>query len=157
MVISLGIKPFNTTIEFYDSIKNMPVHRNIEFHKVAMRDAGIGSTIGDFNAHFSKLHSYLSNKKYVDAIQETVNMHNNAFYAIEKIGVWSYSFCTFIKSIDNKPYECTELSEYRDTINSLSKKGLTVGMVEDVIDEVKKNLSQNLNYTFLIGTETLPA
>ena len=53
----------NTKIELYGSIKEMPVERFNEFNKLSTIDMGVGSTLQDFNQHFSKLHSYLTNKR----------------------------------------------------------------------------------------------
>lgn len=149
VTVNLGIRPFNTVVELYSNAKEMPIHRYNELNKLACIDVGIGSKLEDFNSHFTKLHAYLKNKKIDEAIQETKNIHNNFFYMIEKIGVWSFSFCAFIKSIDGKEYEETELEGYHKTIEKLSRKGLTVEKCEDVISEVKKKLIQNLNSVFL--------
>ena len=148
-VVKLGIKPFQTVIELYSNAEEMPIHRFNELNKLACIDVGVGSRLEDFNKHFTKLHAYLKNNKVDEAIQETRNIHNNFFYMIEKIGVWSYSFCAFIKSVNGKPYEGNKLEHHHEMIDKLSKKGLTVGKCEEVINEVKKKLIQNLNSTFL--------
>ena len=154
MIIKLGLIPFNkTVVELYDTVKDMPIHRYNELNKLACIDMGVGSQMSDFASHFTKLHAYLKNNKVDEAVQETKNIHNNFFYMVEKIGVWSYSFATMIKSVDGVTYEGTELSHHYDMMEMLSKKGLTVGKCEDVISEVKKNLSQNLNGIFLIDSK----
>jgi len=142
----------HTQLELYSSIKEMPIDRYQEFNKLACIDMGIGSTLEDFNKHFTSLHAYLANNKIGEAIQETKNIHNNFFYMVEKIGIWSYCFCAFIKSINGKAYEKVELDEHRETINILSKKGLKTGQCQSVLDEIKKKLNQNLNSTFLIDS-----
>ena len=63
-------------------------------------------------------------------------------------------FCAFIKSIDGKEYDKTEISDHRETIERLSKKGLTVDQCQSTLDEVKKNLIQNFASTFLVDIAT---
>ena len=144
----------STKIELYDSIKELPAERNNEYNKLAFLDIGVGSTLDDFNAHFGKLHAYLQNKKSDEALQEMSNVYKNFFYAINKVSIWSYCFCAFIKTIDGKEYDKTDISDHRETIIDLSKKGLTTEMCQSTIDEVKKNLIQNFSSTFLADIVT---
>lgn len=145
-------KATHTQVELYDSIKSMPIERYQEFNKLACIDLGVGSTIEDFNNHFSTLHAYLANNKISEAIQEVKNIHNSFFYNIEKISVWSYSFCAFIKSVNGVEYKGTELEEHRELISKLSNKGLTTGKCEETLDHLKKKLLQRLNASFLIDS-----
>lgn len=149
--IKLG-RLVKTKIELYTSIKELPIHRHQEFNKLACIDVGVGSTMKDFNNHFSTLHAYLKNNKVSEALTETMNIHNNFFYMIEKISVWSYCFCAYIKSIDGVEYDKTELEDHKETINFLSKKGLTTGLCEETLEDIKKKLVQSLNATFLIDS-----
>lgn len=141
-------------IELYSSIKEMPVDRFNEFNKLAAIDMGVGSTLQDFNNHFSKLHSYVVNNSKDNALLEMSNIYQNFFYAINKISIWSYSFCAFIKSINGKEYTETEIPKHRDTIKMLSDKGLKVDECQSVIDEVKKNLIQSFDSSFLADIAT---
>ena len=141
-----------TVIELYSSIKELPINRQMEAEALGLIDVGIGSTISHFNNHLSMLYSYLGSGKWAEAKQESVNIHNNAFYMIEKIGIDSFSLCAYIKSIDGVPYNETELQEYRSTIEKLSDLGLTYGDCEDTINSIKKKLTMNLDATLLIDS-----
>ena len=143
-----------TVIELYSSIKELPIHRQMEAEALGLIDVGVGSTMSHFNNHLSMLYSYLANSKWEDAKQESTNLHNNAFYMIEKIGIDSFSLCAYIKSIDGVPYIETELQEYRATIEKLSNLGLTYGDCEDTINSIKKKLTMNLDATLLIDSIT---
>lgn len=138
-----------TKLELYESIKELTAERQNEYNKLAFRDIGVGSTLQDFNKHFSQLHAYLKNDKTEDALMEMSNIYKNFFYAINKISIWSYCFCAFIKSIDGKEYDRTELGDHKRTIEDLSKKGLTSDQCKSTLDAVKKNLTQNFDPTFL--------
>ena len=148
------IRLLKDKVELYSSIKELTAERDHEFHKMSMRDAGIGSTMEDYNAHVSKLVAYLMNDKVEDALQEGKNMHNCYFYAINKINTKSLVFATLIKSINGKEYTGTTVEEHRDAILKLSKSGLKASEMEELLTEVKKKLMANLNPTFLIDTGT---
>ena len=144
----------STTIELYGSIKEMPIERFNEFNKLSTLDLGVGSTLQDFNSHFGKLHAYITNDKKQESLIEMSNVFQNFFHIINKISIWSYCFCAFIKSIDGKEYTETEISAHRETVKKLSDKGLTVDQCQSTIDEVKKNLIQNFDSTFLVDIAT---
>lgn len=143
-----------TTIELYESIKEMPIERFNEFSKLAALDMGVGSTLEDFHNHFSKLHAYVVNNKRDEALIEMSNVYQGFFYAINKISIWSYSFCAFIKSVDGEEYNRTEINDHRILIKKLSEKGLTVDKCQSTIDEVKKNLIQSFDSSFLADIAT---
>ena len=142
--IKLG---FRNKIKLYDSCKEMPITRYHELQKLAMIDMGIGSTVEDFNGHFSKLHAYIANDKKEDSINEMKNVFKNFYLMIDRVGVWSYSMLCFIHSINNKEYELSE-DRYKEDILLLSKKGLTVKHCEDQINELKKKIHNELESYF---------
>ncbi len=140
---------YTTTILLYSSIKELIAERENEYNKLACLDLGVGSTLQDFNQHFSKLHAYLTNDKNEEAKIEMSNIYHNFFNMINKISVWSYCWCAYIHSIDGVPYTKTEVSEHRETILDLSEKGLKSSDIKESLDDVKKNLLQSFNVTFL--------
>lgn len=149
---------YTTTIVLNTSIKELIAERQNEYNKLAFTDIGVGSTLDDFNRHFSQLHSYLVNKKTDEGLIEMSNVYQGYFNAINKISIWSYCWCAFIKSIDGVEYTKEGLPEHRKTIEDLSKKGLKGHDIRETLDEVKKNLIQNFDSSFLadiVTTETL--
>lgn len=145
--IEIG-RVFKTKIELYDSCKEMPVTRYHEVQKLSMIDIGVGSKIEDFNGHFSNLHAYLSNDKKEEAINEMSNVFKNFYYMTERVGVWSFSFLPFVKSINGKEFELND-DNYKDQLEALSKSGLTVEHCETQINELKKKFTSNWNHIFL--------
>lgn len=137
-----------TKIELYDSCQEMPITRYHDLQKLSMLDMGIGSTVEDFNGHFSKLHAYLVNDKKDDSIKEMQNIFKNFYYMIERVGVWSYSILPFVHSINGKEFVLDD-DDYKGQIESLSKKGLTVEHCESQISELKKKFTTNWSHIFL--------
>jgi len=127
-------------VNFYDSIKEMPISRYNALQSFLMQDVGIGSTMASIENHFKTLDAYLGAGKYDEAIQERQNLHINFYVAIEKIDFKSLSFACMIASIDNKPVGISD-SELTDAIKKLND--LTVEQVDDILNELKKNCIGN--------------
>lgn len=144
--IKLGL----SKVEFYDSIKEMPIERYHEFQKLLLQDLGVGSDIESISGHFSNLYMLLSTGSTDAALQEAKNLHNNMYLAINEIGVSSYCFAALVKSINGKETELTEEGIKR-TLKKLSK--VSVAKSEEILFEVKKNLRQTLNHISLIDIQ----
>lgn len=139
--------------KFFDSVKELNIERHHEFQKLVLQDVGIGSNMDSVARHFSSIHYLLGNDSKDEAVQETKNLHNNIFYMIDKIDIKSFCLVAFVNSIDEKTV--TDFSEagVRQTIKELSDKGLRRSDVEEILDDIKKNLKKNFNPIFLIDSE----
>jgi hypothetical protein len=122
-----------------------------------MQDFHIGDDMGAVGSHFSEWHKYIQLGQYNEAVQETKNLHNNFFNMINEIGIKSYSFATFIHSINDEHFTDLSKNGIDRTTKRLSLAGLTYGMVEDILFELKKKLTANYQRAFLIDTESVHA
>ncbi len=150
-MISLKIRKFFSVnkIELYENSKEMPIDRWQEFQKLTMKHIGIGSTIEDFNSHFSILHECLANGKSEEAIQEMKNVFQGYFNAVNKVSLWSYLIAPFVKSINGNEYKVDDLNNCNDVILELINVGITEDHIKPVVDYVKKKLIENYPVTFL--------
>jgi hypothetical protein len=128
------------TVIFYDSIKEMPIQRHNTMQVFLMQDSGIGSTMQAVEAHFKTLDALLVSGKVEDAIKERQNLHISFYCALEKIDFKSFAFACMIESINGKQVGITE-DALKDAIDKL--EGLTVGQVDDILEELKKNCIGN--------------
>ena len=149
ITIELGNILKKTKVSFYDSIKEMPSDRYNELQKMFYYTIGVGSEVKDFNNHFSKLISYISNNKNDNAIQEMKNLYNCYYNAINGISPYALCMMAMIKDVDGEEYLGDSLEDHQEKVMFLSKKGLKHGQVVDVVEDVKKNFIQNLDATFL--------
>ena len=142
------------TVTMYDSIKDLPAERSHEFNKLILQDIGVGSTMDSIANHFSALGNFLVNKKSDEALQEAKNLHNNFYNMIQKINIKSFCFVALLYKIDNDLI--TDLSDEatRKTIKRISQIGMMQSEIDDIIDELKKNLTQSFEPIFLIDMET---
>jgi hypothetical protein len=143
------------TIELFDSIKELTIERHHEFQKLALLDIGVGSDIAGIGAHFSNFHQLLINKKTDEALLEARNLHNNFFYILQGINIKSFCFHTFVKTIDRVPVKISDLVEdkIKENLQKMSWFGLLQSDVEDVLEDIKKKLTQNFEPIFLINSQ----
>jgi hypothetical protein len=128
------------TVVFYESIKEMPIHRHTVMQVFLMQDSGIGSTMQAVEAHFKTLDSLLVSGKLEDAVKERQNMHIGFYCALEKIDFKSFAFACMIESINGKQVGITE-DALKDVIDKLD--GLNVGQLDDLLEGLKKNCIGN--------------
>jgi len=140
-------------VVLFDSIKELNIERHHELQKLIIRDAGIGSDMDAVAGHFSTFHSLLVNQKHNEALKEAQNLHNNIFYMIEKINIKSFSFMCMVHAINGKEYNDFSEEGVKQVLKKLSDSGLKQSEVEDILQDVKKNLKKSFDPTFLISTE----
>jgi len=142
-----------TTVQFYESIKEWPILNKHELGKLVVQDIGVGDSMTSVAQHFITWHNYMKLGKHAEAAQEGINLHNNFFYMIEGISIDSYSFTTYVKSINGVSHTDRTTGGADKIIKQLAEAGLTVGHVEDLLEELKKKLIRNFDPSFLIVTE----
>ena len=64
-------------IKLYDSVDELPIGAYQRYNKFLLIDAGIGSSIDDFDAHIVKLARLIGNNEREKAAQELQNMRQN--------------------------------------------------------------------------------
>lgn len=127
----------------YESIKELPVVRYNKMQTYLMLDSGIGSTMADIEKRFQNLDTYLSAGRLEEALEERNNLQFAIYSNINAINYRSLSFACLVhsfKGIQNHDLEETGLSEL---LEKLSKAGLTQFMVQEELDDLKKNFNLN--------------
>lgn len=130
-------------VDVYSSIKELPMEVKKKFDHFMLQDAGIGNTIEDVDTHLQKIYSFVAAQKTNDALEELNNLRFNMFSAVSEINHKSMAFACMVAG--NQDFTPDGLNTL---IADLSGKGLTSGMVNEVLDEVKKNLIQSENSIF---------
>lgn len=133
----------NRNIQFFTSIKELPIDQSKKFNAYLLQDAGIGNTIEDVDIHLEKVITLLAQDKKPDAVEELKNMRFNLFSMLSQLDYKSLAFGCLIKGLED--YGTESIAK---TINELSAEGLSVGMVQDILEEVKKKWTQNGQFTF---------
>lgn len=153
-----------TKIELYGSIKELPVRVSKEFKKYFLQDTGIGSDMEDIDEHLHKLVTFAAQKDPDAVAQEATNLRFAFFAVLEKWDFRSLSFACLVKSVWRRTigsvvWDKTPVTDYTSQaltqlIDQLSSEGLTVGMVEDLLADLKKNLIPNAGFISRNSLET---
>ncbi len=145
--------PTVTRVTLYDSVKELPAWRYHELNKLFMQDAQIGSDMKSVARHFSDLQRLIKMNKQHEALVELQNLHNNMFYAIEGINLKSFCFMAMVHSIHKEViFDFSQEAMVKNT-KMLAKAGLKQSQASDIVEDIKKNFYQSLDYSFLINME----
>jgi hypothetical protein len=137
------IKIGKLNVTFYSGIKDMPVKKYDQMQSLLLQDFGIGSTMADVDKHFRNLDSFLQSGNIEDANIERQNLQLAFYSAIEKINYKSLAFACLIHSINDIQIKDTSDEGIQQIIERLSNEGLEVKIVEEMLNELKKNCIMN--------------
>lgn len=142
-----------TTITLYSSIKELPIELSKKFNNYLLQDAGIGNTIESVDDHLARLMVFVGEGKKDETLEELKNLRYNLFTMISQWDYESLSFGCMVKSINGEPVTDYSSEGITAMMARLSDEGLNNEKVQSVIDEVKKNLIPNVNFTSLSSLE----
>jgi hypothetical protein len=145
----------DTKIIFYSSVKELPIELSKKMQNYLLQQIGVGSTVQDIDDHLERLTTFLSADKKEEAIEEVKNLRFAYFSAINGLRYDTLAFACLLYSINGKKIEDYSTEGLQALIIDLSSKGLTNEKVEAVLDEVKKNLIRNGNFTFLMSSRMM--
>ena len=129
-------------VVLYDSIDELPMVRFHRFNKMLLVDAGVGSEIGDFDAHIERAVRYIRNNDRDSAAKELDNLRQNVFLILSEQSTKDLSFACLVKEIDGKP--CDDLSDegLREVLQTLG--GVPRGEVAAEMEAAKKKIDGDL-------------
>jgi hypothetical protein len=136
------IKINGTLVEMYDSVDSLPAENYINHSRLAMLDVGIGSDLDAVTRHWQAI-ARLCAKGDTGALNKVLSNYLHSLqFIVSNTSPEMMSFVSFIRSIDGKLVEDYSDETAKEIIGMLSKKGLTVGVVRQFMDMVKKKLNR---------------
>lgn len=135
--------PKITTLKLYQDIDETPVEQWNLYNEFALRDSEIGSTMQDIYKRYGTLAALIKSKQTDKAITEMDNLFQTYWSAMNGINFQSLQFGCMIFSINNDPIEDYSEDNLKKVLGDLSKRGLTMKLVKQEIEEVKKKFRFN--------------
>ncbi len=135
------------TLEMYDSIDSAPIENYINFNRLTMLDSGIGSDLNAVMNHWNAIQRYCASGDTEALNKQLANYRQALAFIVSNVSPGMLSFVTLIHTIDGKVMQDFSDENMGEVLNRLSKKGLTVKIVESFLDFVKKKLTPNLKPT----------
>lgn len=134
------------TVEFYDTIEELPIVRFHKYQKLLLVDAGIGSDIAAFDQRIEKTRRFLMAGKPEQAQQELENMRQCVFLLQSGVNPKHRAFAALITKIDGQ--DCTDIGDdalaaITEKLNDVPESELTAQL-----EAVKKKIDGELTLYF---------
>lgn len=134
------------TVEFYDTIEELPIVRFHKYQKLLLIDAGIGSDITAFDQRIEKTRRFLMAGKPEQAQQELENMRQCVFLIQSGVNPKHRAFAALVTKIDGQ--DCTDIGDdalaaITEKLNDVPESELTAQL-----EAVKKKIDGELTLYF---------
>ncbi len=134
------------TVEYFDTIEELPIVRFHKYQKLLLVDAGIGSDIASFDQRIEKARRFLAAGKPEQAQQELENLRQCVYLIQTEMSPRHRAFAALVTKIDGK--DCTDISDealqnVTDLLSDAPEKETTAQL-----DAVKKKIDGELMLYF---------
>ena len=134
------------TVEFYDTIEELPIVRFHKYQKLLLVDAGIGSDIAAFDQRIERTRRFLMAGKPEQAQQELENMRQCVFLIQSGVNPKHRAFAALVTKIDGQ--DCTDIGDdalaaITEKLNDVPESELTAQL-----EAVKKKIDGELTLYF---------
>lgn len=143
------MKTINTgkhVIKLYDSVDELPIGAYQRYNKFLLIDAGIGSSVDDFDTHIVKLAKLIGNNDREKAAQELQNMRQNLYMINANISPKYLAFAALVYSIDGQKIEAVSDDDYSELLAKIQETPHS--LLTKTLDWLKKKLQTSLKPTF---------
>lgn len=133
------------SIEFYDTIDEMPIVRYQKFNKYLLIDGGVGSDIQDFDTHVEKVLRFMSVKDNESANTELQNMRQNVYLIQQELSPKYLAFCCLVTRLDGKEIKDTDedIKAVYEALKDVAKRD-----IDKETADVKKKVDEELRLYF---------
>lgn len=116
------------TVEFYDTIEELPIVRFHKYEKLLLVDSGVGSDIHSLDQRLLKVREFLAAGKPEQAQKELENLRQCVFMIQNELSPKHRAFAALVTKIDGQ--DCNNLSddalaEVTEKLNDVPRKELT--------------------------------
>jgi hypothetical protein len=123
-----------TEIKIYSSSKELSITRYTEFQKYLVIEASTEALL----VKIKRSKAYVEEGKYPFALIELENSINCLNAVLNGVGIYTYAFCCLVAEIGGKTVLDTTEDGLQNTLRKLIELEVTIGDIEEVVDEVKK-------------------
>jgi hypothetical protein len=128
---------------FWDSIKELPMDRYVQFQSIALQDAGIGTSVEQYDNHESSIDAFLHENRVEDALKERENKRFGVFAMMQNINLKSMTLSCLCQSINKEERPDFSDSGLEETSKVLNASGMTANEVISLTNDLKKNWNPN--------------
>ena len=134
------------TVEFYDTIDELPIVRFHKYQKLLLVDAGIGSDINAFDQRLLKAREFMAANKPEQAQQELENLRQCVFMIQSGLAPKHRAFAVLVTKLDGR--DCDDIGDdalaaITEKLNDVPEQELTAQL-----EAVKKKIDGELMLYF---------
>ena len=134
------------TVEFYDTIEELPIVRFHKYQKLLLVDAGVGSDIAAFDQRLLKASEFITANKPQQAQQELENLRQCVFMIQSELAPKHRAFAALVTKLDG--VDCddvgdTALAKITEMLNDIPENEMTAQL-----EAVKKKIDGELMLYF---------
>lgn len=144
--IMVTIKIGKHTVEFYDTIEELPIVRFHKYQKLLLVDAGVGSDIAAFDQRLLKAREFIAANKPQQAQQELENLRQCVFMIQTGLAPKHRAFAALVTKLDGR--DCNNIGD--DALAAITDilKDVTEQELTAQLDAVKKKIDGELTLYF---------
>lgn len=109
-------------------------------------DAGIGSSIADFDSHMERTMAFLAGKKIEEAQKELQNIRQNIYLIQHQLTPKHLAFAAIVKEVDGKP--CDDISDEGLKATLKMMEDVSIGNFDEELADAKKKIEDGLETYF---------
>ncbi len=137
------LKLTSKTITLADDIDELPIKLFNLVNEFAMQDFEVGNSMGDVDRHEHRIEVLLANGKTTEAIQVQKNKRQTFYAMLNRINFKSLTFACHVTKIDGLMVTDHTPQNLIKMMDELSDDGLTMAMVKQTLDVLKKKLKSS--------------
>lgn len=136
------IKIKNHTLEFYDSIEEIPIRNFHKFNKYLLIESGVGSDLDSINAKINRIIWFIQKKDDRNAVLELNNIRQGFHLISQNLNLEHLATVALLKSIDGKPVENHSLETHKKLVELLQDE--PIGKIRKLFLGLKKKIENEL-------------
>lgn len=137
------IKLNTKTVTLMDDIDELPIKLFNMANEYSMQDFEVGNSMPDVDRHENRIEVLLAGGKLPEAIQVQKNKRQTYYAMINRINFKSLMFACHIRKIDDQVIIDYAPQNLMRIMDELSDAGLTMAMVKQTLDVLKKKLKSS--------------
>lgn len=139
MIVEVLDKKQTHKVEFYSTIRKLPIRRFAKFNKFLMVASEVGCSVEDAQKRLSRAMGYFAANDKKSGLQELNNMINTIHHAHEEYNPTHMALAVMVKSIDGKELESFQEDDLDNILDHLGRIGFNQKQAEGTTIELKKN------------------
>ena len=135
------------SVAFYDSIRDVPMFRLNEFQIHLCEDAGIGSTLEDFDRRLENMQVSLGAGDTANASTELYNTRLGLFLMLDRVSTAARCLADLVYSINGVPIADFSDDALMEVHRQITER-MSLAEVAELIDDLKKKFKRELKVAF---------